>query len=261
MNAWCKALLVGLAALLVLGWGHDARSHFQVLLPSHDVVGVDDGKTVDLTILFTHPMEQGPVMEMGRPRRFGMLAAGKHHDLMDSLRRRSIDGKTAYTATARLLRPADYVFYLEPAPYWEPVEQKMIVHYTKVVVDYLGGEEGWDQMVGFPVEIEPLVRPYGLWAGNTFRGIVKRNGQPVPYATIEVEYYNEGRQVAIPNDAFVTQVIKADAQGQFSYTMPRAGWWGFAALVDGDAKMPNPEGQPVDVELGALLWVKTVEMK
>lgn len=261
MNTRCRLLFVGLGAVLVLGWARDARSHFQVLLPSRDVVSTDDGKTVDLEILFTHPMEQGPVMEMGQPRRFGMLVAGKHHDLMETLRSRPIDGKKAFAATARLLRPADYVFYLEPAPYWEPAEEKMIIHYTKVVVDYLGAEEGWDQMVGFPVEIEPLVRPYGLWAGNTFRGIVKRNGQPVPFATIEVEYYNEGHQVAIPNDAFVTQVIKADAQGQFSYTMPRAGWWGFAALVDGDQKMQSPEGQPVDVELGGLIWVKTVEMK
>jgi cobalt/nickel transport protein len=67
--------------------------------------------------------------------------------------------------------------------------------------------------------------------------------------------------VAVPNDAFITQVIKADASGTFSYSMPRAGWWGFAALVDGDEKMPNPDGQPVDVELGGLIWVKTVDMK
>jgi len=263
VNACWKPFLVGLTVVLVLGGARVAQSHFQVLRPSRDVVTADDGKTVDLEILFTHPMEQGPVMEMGQPRRFGMLVAGKHYDLRDTLKSKSLDGKTAYTATVRLLRPADYVFYLEPAPYWEPAEEKMIVHYTKVVVDYLGAEDGWDQMVGFPVEIEPLVRPYGLWAGNTFRGIVRRNGQPVPFATVEVEYYNEDRQVEIPNDAFVTQVIKADANGQFAYTMPRAGWWGFAALVDGepDQKLPNPAGKPVNVELGGLFWVKTVEMK
>ena len=82
------------------------------------------------------------------------------------------------------------MFFIEPAPYWEPAEQKMIVHYTKVVVDAFGAEDGWDARVGFPVEIEPLARPYGLWTGNTFRGIVLREGKPVPFATVEVEYYN-----------------------------------------------------------------------
>ena len=238
-----------------------AEAHFQMLLPSADVVSAAGGRTVDLQILFTHPMEAGPVMEMGPPRQFGMLVGGRKHDLLGALEPKKIDGKTAYTASVPLARPGDHVFYVEPAPYWEPGEGKMIVHYTKVVVDFMGREVGWDQLVGFPVEIEPLVRPYGLWTGNTFRGIVRRNGRPVPFAEIEVEYHNEGGRVKPPNDSFVTQVIKADASGVFSYTMPKAGWWGFAALVDGDEKMEGPDGEPVDVELGGLIWVKTVDME
>lgn len=200
-------------------------------------------------------------MEMARPRKFGVLAGGRKHDLLGSLVPRKVDGRSAYTASATLIRPGDHVFYLEPQPYWEPAERKMIVHYTKVVVDFLGAQTGWDASVGFPVEIEPLVRPYGLWTGNTFRGVVRHNGKAVPWAEVEVEYYNQDGRVAVPNDAFVTQVVKADASGVFSYTMPKAGWWGFAALVDGDEKMNNPDGEPVDVELGGLIWVKTVDME
>jgi cobalt/nickel transport protein len=137
----------------------------------------------------------------------------------------------------------------------------MIVHYTKVVVDAFGAEEGWDSMVGFPVEIEPLVRPYGLWTGNIFRGVVKKNGKPVPFAEIEVEYRNSDNKVAIPADSYITQVIKADANGAFSYAMPRAGWWAFAALLEGDEQMKNPEGKMVGVEQGALIWVRVIDMK
>lgn len=255
-----RVLAAAVAAAIGL-WVAAARGHFQVLLPSDDVIDAAQGRSVDLEILFTHPMEQGPVMEMGRPRQFGVLSGSKKTDLLNQLQVRKVDGKTAYRCRARLGRPGDYVFYLEPAPYWEPLERKMIVHYTKVVVDYMGAETGWDAMVGFPVEIEPLVRPYGLWTGNSFRGVVKRGGKPVPYAEVEVEYYNRGRRVKTPNDSFITQVIKADGAGVFSYTMPRAGWWGFAALVDGDQKMKGPDGKPVDVELGGLVWVKTVDMK
>lgn len=238
-----------------------ALAHFQVLVPSTDIVTADGPKVVNFDILFTHPMEQGPVMEMGAPKRFGVFVRGKKHDLISSLKPRRVAGKTAYTANYTIRRPGDHVFFLEPAPYWEPAEGKMIVHYTKVVVNAMGMEEGWDEMVGFPVEIEPLVRPYGLWTGNAFRGIVKKNGKPVPFAEIEVEYLNTNKAVKIPSDPFITQVIKADANGTFTYVMPRAGWWAFAALIDGDVPMKNPAGKQVPVELGALMWVKTVDMK
>ena len=236
-------------------------AHFQVLIPSTDVVTAEGEKAVDLNIAFTHPMEQGPVMNMGKPKCFGVLTGGKKHDLMGTLKAKTVSRKTTYGSTYKVAAPGDHVFYIEPAAYWEPAEEKMIVHYTKVVVNAYGQEEGWDAMVGFPVEIEPLVRPYGLWTGNLFRGIVKKAGKPVPFTEIEVEYYNEGRKVKIPSDPFVTQVIKADGNGVFAYAMPKAGWWAFAALVDGDEKMKNPQGKDVDVELGALIWVKCVDME
>jgi len=254
--------IANLLGLWMLGNGATlARAHFLVVLPADDVIGGGGTHTVDLDICFTHPMEQGPMMEMARPKQFGVLWGGKKTELLEELKPRTMEGKTAYTCRAKLLRPGDHVFYIEPTPYWEPSERKMIIHYTKVVVDFLNAQEGWDAMVGFPVEIEPVVRPYGLGTGNTFRGSVRRNGKPVPFAEIEVEYDNEGGRVKVPNDALTTQVIKADAQGVFSYTMPKAGWWGFAALVTGDAPMKAPTGENVEVELGGLIWIKTIDMK
>ncbi|MFW6457125.1 MAG: DUF4198 domain-containing protein [Planctomycetota bacterium] len=249
-------ILVGIAVVAA-----NAVAHFQVLMPSDDIVSEEDNPTVELSLLFTHPMEQEPVMEMGEPAEYGVIIDGEKHDLMDKLNEKEVEGKMTYTTDYRIKRPGDHVFYLEPAPYWEPAEDKMIVHYTKVVVDGFGAEEGWDTMVGFPVEIEPLVRPYGLWTGNVFRGIVRKNGEPVPNAEIEVEYWNEGGELEAPESPFVTQVIKADENGVFSYAMPKSGWWGFAALVDGDEKMKNPDNERVDVELGGLMWVRARDMK
>ena len=249
-----------LAAALCALCAATALAHFQVLVPSDDIVTMGEPRTVELDIVFTHPMENGPAMEMGRPRQFGVMAGGEKQDLMQSLKSRKVQGKTAYTASYEIKRPADYIFYLEPAPYWEPAEQKMIVHYTKVVVDAFGAGEGWDDLVGLPVEIRPLTRPYGLWTGNEFRGIALKGGKPVPFAEVEVEYRNDKGEVEPPSDPFVTQVVKADANGVFSYAMPKAGWWSFAVLVDDDEQMENPNGEMVDVELGALIWVKTVDM-
>jgi len=237
-----------------------ANAHFQELIPSTEIVDAETGNQVQLQMRFTHPMERGPVMTMGEPVRFGVLGPEGIEDLKAGLTAQTVEGKTAYSASYRVKQPGDYVFFIEPAPYWEPAEGVMIVHHTKVVVDAYGAEEGWDRMVGLPVEIEPLVRPYGLWTGNLFRGVVKKQDEPVPFAEVEVEWRNDG-SVTPPAGPFITQVIKADANGVFAYAMPRAGWWGFAALLEGDAPMTNPQGKEVPVENGALIWVRARDMR
>ena len=155
--------------------------------------------------------------------------------------------------------PGAAVFFVEPQPYWEPAENKHIIHYAKVIVDSFASGEGWDALVGLPVEIQPLTRPTGIWTGNLFSGVVLKRGKPVPFAEVEVEFINDGGMKP-PNDAFVTQVIKADANGTFHYAVPRAGWWGFAALTEGEAPREAPGGQMAPVEEGGLIWIKATDM-
>jgi len=248
-----------LSISLVLG-AVGARAHFQELIPSTDIVSEGGSRDLVLALRFTHPMEGGPVMDMGEPVRFGVIGPGGDQDLKSGLEAVTVDHSTTYRGAYRVQRPGDLVFYLEPAPYWEPAEGVMIVHYTKVVVDAFGGGGGWDRPVGLPVEIEPLTRPYGIWTGNLFRGRVLRDGRPVPNAEVEVEWVNDG-SVTAPADAFLTQVVKTDANGVFAYGIPRAGWWGFAALLEGPEPLPNPDGVRVPVEQGALIWVKARDMR
>ncbi len=263
LMCWMLVILPLAAAVVVLSAAPGA-AHFQVMLPSRDVVpAADKDKSVDLSLLFNHPMEGG-LMQMVKPKRFGVcIAGGKPTDLLATLVEKKVGDFSTWQTKYRVKLPGDHVFFVEPAPYWEPAEDKFIIHYTKVVVNGFGEEDGWDHELGLPTEIVPLVRPYGLWAGNSFRGIVKLAGKPVPFAEIEVEYYNEPGKPAVkaPTDAHVTQVIKADANGTFSYTMPKAGWWAFAALSDASYTLKAPDGKPRGVELGALIWVKTYEMK
>ncbi len=252
--------LAGLALAAGLGLPFFAEAHFQELIPSTDLVTQSSDGRVGITLVFTHPMSGGPVMDMGQPVRFGVVSPQGREDLRPTLEPVHVDGKRAYKAWYRVKRPGDYIFFVAPAPYWEPAEQAMIVQYTKVVVDAYGAGQGWDTDVGLPVEIAPLTRPYGLWTGNLFRGVVKKDGKPAPFAEVEVEWRNDG-SVKPPSAPYVTQVVKADASGVFAYAMPRAGWWGFAALVRGDAPMKSPQGIDVPVETGGLIWVRTRDMK
>lgn len=229
-----------------------AEAHFLELLPSADVL--PEGGEVSLDLRFTHPFEGGPLMALERPAAVGMLHSGVPVDLSAALTESTEDGKPVWHLSADLPEPGAAVFYVTPQPYWEPAEGKMIVHHSKVVVDSFASGEGWDALVGLPVEIRPLSQPTALWAGNLFSGVVLKAGAPVPFAEIEVEYVNDGHIVP-PNDAYITQVIHADANGTFSYAMPFAGWWGFAALTEAEAPMPAPDGHMVPVEEGGLIWV------
>ena len=236
-----------------------AFAHFQEILPATDIY---DGSAGPLAIdlAFTHPMERGPAMEMKRPVRFGVLGPQGDADLLSTLTEKAGAPALAWTTGFTPTEPGDYIFYVEPQPYWEPSEDKSIIHYSKVIVDSFGWGADWEKLVGLPVEIEPLARPYGLWTGNIFSGIVRRDGAPVPYAEIEVEWVNDG-SITAPADAYITQVIRADGNGVFQYALPHSGWWGFAALVEADYQLPDPSGAMKPVELGGLIWVNARDMK
>lgn len=249
MTKTARTLVIAALAGALAG---PAAAHFQEIIPSADVL--PEGGAVTLDMVFTHPFEGGPVMNMAPPVAMGVLQGGEKTDLTGALTEAPLGDAMAYRLAHELAEPGAAVFYIEPAPYWEPAEGKFIIHYSKVVVDSYASGEGWDESVGFPVEIVPLTQPTGLWTGNLFTGVVTRGGAPVPFAEIEVEFINE-HGIEPPSDLYITQVIKADANGSFSYAMPVSGWWGFAALIEGDTPMTSPEGEEVPVEQGALIWV------
>lgn len=245
-----------------------AQAHFGTIVPSDDIVTQNDSKTIQIEIKFIHPMERH-YMEMAKPKRFGVVHQGRQTDLSDSLTGNlgkapdQAQDFTFWVADYQIKRPGDYTFFVEPVAYWEPAEDIFIVHYSKVCVSAFGLEGGWDQPVGLETEIVPLTRPYGLWAGNVFTGRVLVEGQPAPDTEVEIEYLNEtpGSPTAIqpPSDPFVTQVVKTDRNGVFTYAMPKAGWWGFAALSEAARKLPH-EGEEKGVEIGAVYWVRAHDL-
>lgn len=235
-----------------------APGHFGALIPSDDIVSSGGSRVIRLEAMFLHPME-GDFMQMDRPAAFGVLTRGKKADLSKDLLERKKGVYSTWIADFEVKNPGDHLFFVEPVPYWEPAEGCFIVHYTKVVVGAFGLEDGWDSEVGLKTEIVPLTRPYGLWTGNVFTGIVKVDGSAVPFAEVEVEYLNEDG-ITPPADPYITQVVRADASGVFSYAMPRAGWWAFAALNEDDRKLKK-DGKEYPVEIGAVIWVRTRDMK
>ncbi|MEH6445270.1 MAG: DUF4198 domain-containing protein [Oceanospirillaceae bacterium] len=245
-------------SLLLLLISSSARAHFQEIIPDRDFLNDQNQQPLSFLLRFTHPMSQGPIMEMVKPKQLSVIANGTNTNLLPTLHATADTKQWAFQYEVQ--EPGDLQFFVEPQPYWEPDEGKMIIHYTKVIVDGYASFNGWDALIKAPVEIEPLSRPYSLWVGNNFTGIVRKNGQAVPFAEIEVEWRNDG-SVTPPTDSYVTQVIKANSTGTFNYALPRAGWWGFAALIDADYTLQSPSGIQVPVELGGLIWINAKAMQ
>ena len=234
-----------------------ALAHYGMIIPSDPMLTQEEGRSVDLTLSFSHPFEEdGMVLE--RPEAFTVTHEGETTDLLGDLADATVMDEPGFTMTYELGRPGTHVFAMTPVPYWEPAEDAFIQHFTKTYVSAYGDDEGWDAELGLRTEIVPLTKPFGLWEGNVFQGIVKLDGEPVPYAEVEVEFYNEGQAASVPSELMITQTVKADGNGVFTYAAPGAGWWGFAALNTAPETMAQ-DGEEKAIELGAVIWVRFEE--
>ena len=252
-----KKLFVFLISVGSLLFASTCYAHFGMIIPSDSMVMADDSRTIELNLSFSHPFEVNG-MDLEHPKSFLVYENGKQKDLTPELSASTVMNHKSWKASYTMKRPGVYLFCMEPKPYWEPMEDCFIVHYTKTVVTAFGIDDGWDKDAGLKTEIVPLSKPYALYAGNLFQGIVKLDGKPVPYAEVEIEYYNQNKKAEAPTDYMITQTLKADENGVFSYAAPRSGWWGFAALNTADYQLEK-DGVQKDVELGAVIWVQFLD--
>lgn len=243
-----------LCLLLSFTFAPCARAHFGMIIPSASTVMEPEKSAIKLEISFSHPFSrQG--MNMQPPKKFGYWRNGEYTDMTNALKPASIMDGMGYVASCDIARPGVYAFAVEPQPYFEPSEDRFIIHYAKTVVGAYGAESDWEMPLGLPVEIVPKLRPFANYAGNVFVGQVLAKGEPVPNALVEVEHYNRNGTRSAPNAYFETQTVFCDQNGVFSFGIPWAGWWGFAALVDGEKKIQHEDGEK-PVELGGIIWLQ-----
>ncbi len=254
-NQWHAGLFVSVFVFSTLFFcaAPPIQAHFGMLIPDHNIITQDKRQTV-LHLSFSHPFA-AVGMDMDRPARYFVDLDGQQTDLLPSLKPETIMGHQGWHNLFTFQRPGVYSFVMEPQPYWEPAEERFIIHYTKTIVSAFGSDDNWDHPLDLETEIVPLLRPFGNYAGNTFNGQVLVNGQPVANGEVEVELFNENASYIAPSTHHETQVVKTDGQGIFSFTCPVAGWWGFAALTTAPYTKKSPDNRQREVELGAVLWI------
>ncbi|PIE43429.1 MAG: nickel transporter [Gammaproteobacteria bacterium] len=247
-----------------------ANAHFQMVY-TPDLL-LEKGGMIELKMPFTHPAANGHVMNADKPLAFYHFKKGKKQDLTASL----VESKwtsaentgKSYKSTTKLKGLGDNVFVLEMAPYLEESEDAYIQQFTKTIVNVGSLPTDWDSDFNLPAEIVPLTKPYAIYEGGSFTGVVRSQGKPVPFAEIEVEYINYDPDMAkdafskqpnihVPADAFVTMTIYADANGTFTFAIPKAGQWGFAALGVG----PETSYKGKELSQDAVIWVQAHKIK
>lgn len=262
-----KKLIVSTVAATVMATG--ALAHFQMLYTPN--TALEKGKTVEFKHVFTHPFADEHTMNMAGVEEFYAINKGKKKDLKDTLKPITWKGKhnegKAYESKYKARRMGDHLMIMVPTPYYEANEDIYIQQITKSVINVAGTPTDWDADLGLKAEIVPLTKPYSIWEGGSFTGIVKSNGKPVPYAEIEVEYINNvpdmkknmmGKNIyEAPQDSFVTIGIKANKDGEFTFSIPKAGIWGFCALGAGSDK----EYKGKELSQDAVIWVEAKPMK
>ncbi|MGF1561024.1 MAG: DUF4198 domain-containing protein, partial [Geminicoccaceae bacterium] len=121
-------------AMLVAPW---AQAHYGMIIPSDNMIAQEDGRSVALSVSFSHPFEREG-MELVAPVSFGVTTGEGEADLLDQLEPATIMDHPGFTLDHALERPGVYVFHMEPQPYWEPAEDAFIIHYTKTYVTAYG---------------------------------------------------------------------------------------------------------------------------
>jgi cobalt/nickel transport protein len=260
-----QAALAVMAAAIALP--AQVSAHF--LLEYTEETMISRPGDLPVKLIFWHPFENGFVMEMDRPRAFFMVHRGDRTDLLDRLQPTPFTGAentaTAWRGTVPVKRSGDYILVTVPEPYYEESEDKFIQQIAKTVVNRYAMPTDWMTPVGLPTEILPLTKPYNVLVGSSFTGRVLSGGQPVAGAEIEIEFMaatpDMDRATATPATVSPppggAMVLYSDAGGYFTFAVPRAGRWGFAALGVG----PDTEHDGKALSQDAVLWIHAWDLE
>lgn len=220
-----RFVILAVTPLLLLAG--TALAHFPILLPATPWGRV--GEELELVHSFGHPfeVERAPA---ARPLRFSVFPPdGDAVDLLPTLGEEGaarMDWRARYTPRQR----GDHLVALT-SPVGEH-DGRPWQDFTKLVLHVPAVQRGWDRVLGDPLEVVPLTRPYGIAVGASVRAEVLADGQPLAHAVVEVERCNTTAPDPLPPEPFVTRVEKTDRSGALATTLERAGWWILSARRD-----------------------------
>ncbi|MDR2695296.1 MAG: DUF4198 domain-containing protein [Deltaproteobacteria bacterium] len=248
------------ALLLVLLAAYPAcAEYFAILRADPPLVSDDKCKALNISIAFGHPFGQTAVdmdlVQMFAAIKYPLELGGQtvRREFLDTLKPAKYLKKNSWAGTIPLPDPGLYQLVLETRPYWEEKQGIFLQQFAQTLIPVQGCEYGWEIPVGLKLEILPLTRPFGLTAPALFTGRVLLDGKSLSDTPVRIEYLNEDKRT-LPSPHHQTQRVRTDERGAFSFVCPHPGWWGLAAVTQGDP-LKGSDGKPKNTELSGVLWL------
>lgn len=253
---------LGAALALALLGGATALAHYPLIETDEAVVSAE--RPVSFLVSSGHPFMNDRV-DAPQVTRIGVYPPGRRFRKLSKATTAAVTsrGTKAYRVTHTPNLSGDWIYSFHCG---ETIEkpQRRVTDYVKMILHVrheTGAQVGWRRVVGDPMEIVPLTRPYLIPVGSTFRGKVvfntklgPRDFKTRPYEDgyVEAESFTPDRR---PGHSYLPANrlgVISDRNGVFSVTLPTAGWWMISVATDGG---PGEQGATAIAQRRAALWV------
>jgi len=258
-RSWRAGAAVGLALLS----GAVALAHYPLVETKEGVVPA--GAPVTFLVSSGHPFMNDRV-DAPQMVRTGVYPPNRRFRKLSkaTVAATTSRGTKAYRVTHTPSFSGDWIYSFHCGETLEK-PQRRVTDYVKLILHVrheTGAQIGWRRVVGDPMEIVPLTRPYLIPVGSTFRGKVVLNAKISPRdfksriledGYVEAESFSpDGR----PGHSFLPANrlgVVTDRNGVFAITLPTAGWWMLTVATDGG---PGEQGLSKIAQRRASLWVQ-----
>ncbi len=124
-------------------------------------------------------------------------------------------------------------------------------------------ETSWDRLCGFPLEIKPFTRPYGIKKKSLFRGQVLYEGKPLKEVEVVIEKLRLKLNLSeIPKDStgeinfpLFSKKVKTDSQGFFYTNFEEEGWWVITVKFSRGFKLYGNKQYPYELQIHFWVYV------
>ncbi len=157
-------------------------------------------------------------------------------------------------------KKGDYVLCIQGNYYLNP-QYKVVQQFAKAYF-HVEIEKGWHNTCGFPLEIVPYTRPYGIEEGGILWGKVLYYGKALENGTVKAELLSPNfiPWQRLPRDAegevnypILRKEVKLSQDGDFVINFEKPGWWVIYTAMPRGLKTYGNQKYPFF--LRSLLWI------
>ncbi len=185
----------------------------------------------------------------------GYTFDGATFDLTDKLTKNGPTSRIEYRST----RLGDTWIVAHIPMGWSEHDSTFTEATVRAVI-HQGLSRGWETPLGLPLEIVPLIQPYGLLPGDAFRFELLLKGQPLADTKVYAEkYYDPPLDKPYFPESLTIRTARTDRNGIAIVNLHSPGWWVlFAEHEQGEMEKQGKSGV---AKLQDAVWVFVSKIK